>query len=103
MTRLFTRRTLLHHMIRGAVLSPVGATPFAMLGQAGFGAGPRVPGPYINGFARQFRVPATSTAISKQGRFVFDHTGGTANGQHLTPAQQDSLFRIADLSKPVTA
>jgi CubicO group peptidase (beta-lactamase class C family) len=54
-------------------------------------------------FARQFRVPAMSIAVSKNGRFVFDRASGMANRQHLTQAQQDSLFRIADLSKPVTA
>src|ERR1700761_5150976 len=108
MTRLLTRRSLLTNLARATAVAAIGNTARAALGQAGYGPRPNAqrpnaPGPYINGFARQFRVPATSTAISKQGRFVFDHAGGTANGQHLTPAQQDSLFRIADLSKPVTA
>jgi CubicO group peptidase (beta-lactamase class C family) len=44
-----------------------------------------------------------SIAISRNGRFVYDHAGGMADRQHLTQAQQDTLFRIADLSKPVTA
>lgn len=44
-----------------------------------------------------------SIAISRSGRFVYDHAGGMADRQHMTQAQQDSLFRIADLSKPITA
>jgi len=44
-----------------------------------------------------------SIAISKNGRFVYDHAGGMADREHMTQAQQDTLFRIADLSKPITA
>ncbi len=44
-----------------------------------------------------------SLAISRNGRFVYDHAGGMADRQHMSQAQQNSLFRIADLSKPITA
>jgi CubicO group peptidase (beta-lactamase class C family) len=54
-------------------------------------------------FQRRFRVPAMSVALSKDGRFVFDHAGGMADRDHMAQAQQSSLFRIADLSKPITA
>ena len=54
-------------------------------------------------FGSNFRVPAMSAAISKNGQFVYDHAGGMADRQHLTQAQQGTLFRIADLSKPITA
>jgi CubicO group peptidase (beta-lactamase class C family) len=54
-------------------------------------------------FERQFRVPAMSLALSQNGQFVYDHAGGMADRQYVTQAQQDSLFRIADLSKVVTA
>lgn len=60
-------------------------------------------GQITEGFQRQFRVPAMSIAVSKGGRFVFDHAGGMADREHALQAQQDSLFRIADLSKPITA
>ena len=43
------------------------------------------------------------SAISKNGQFVYDHAGGMADRQHMTQAQQGTLFRIADLSKPITA
>ena len=58
---------------------------------------------YMEGFRQQFRVPAMSAAISKNGQFVYDHAGGMADRQHMTQAQQGTLFRIADLSKPITA
>ncbi len=58
---------------------------------------------YTQPFQRQYRVPAMSVALSRNGRFVYDHAGGMADRQPLTQAQQDSLFRIADLSKPITA
>lgn len=54
-------------------------------------------------FQRQFRVPAMSVTLSKDGRFIFDHAGGMADREHVVQAQQNSLFRIADLSKPITA
>ncbi len=57
----------------------------------------------LQAFQRQFRVPATSASVSVNGRFVFDHAGGMADPQHSIQAQQDSLFRIADVSKPITA
>jgi CubicO group peptidase (beta-lactamase class C family) len=60
-------------------------------------------GRYAESFRRQFRVPAMSVAVSKNGRFVYDHAGGMADRKHLTQAGQDTLFRIADLSKPITA
>ena len=51
----------------------------------------------------QFRVPAISIALSKDGRFVFDRAGGMADRQHVAQAEGNSLFRIADLSKSITA
>ncbi|HTZ49755.1 MAG TPA: serine hydrolase domain-containing protein [Verrucomicrobiae bacterium] len=54
-------------------------------------------------FERHFRVPAMSVALSKSGQFAYDHAGGMADRQHVTQAQQSSLFRVADLSKVITA
>ena len=60
-------------------------------------------GGYTERFRQQYRVPALSVAISTGGRFVYDRAGGMADPQHMVQAQQDTLFRIADLSKPITA
>ena len=47
--------------------------------------------------------PATSIAISRDGQFVYDESVGMADRQHLTQVQQDSLFRIASVTKPITS
>jgi len=60
-------------------------------------------GAELQAFQQRYRVPATSAAISARGRFVFDHAGGMADREHSIQAQQNSLFRIADLSKPITS
>jgi CubicO group peptidase (beta-lactamase class C family) len=60
-------------------------------------------GQFTEPFRQQFRVPAMSVALSKNGRFVFDRAGGMADRQHVTQAEENSLFRIADLSKSITA
>jgi CubicO group peptidase (beta-lactamase class C family) len=54
-------------------------------------------------FRRQFSVPASSIAISRNGQFVYDQAVGMGDRQHLTQVQQSSLFRIASLTKPITA
>lgn len=58
---------------------------------------------YVQPFQQQFRVPAMSLAISRNGRFVYDHASGMADRQHMAQAQQGTLFRIGDVSKPITA
>ncbi len=54
-------------------------------------------------FRRQFSVPATSIAISHNGRFVYDEAIGMVDRSNLTQAQQNSLFRIASVTKPITS
>jgi CubicO group peptidase (beta-lactamase class C family) len=54
-------------------------------------------------FRRQFSVPATSIAISRNGSFVYDEAVGMADKEHLTQAQENSLFRIASVTKPITS
>jgi CubicO group peptidase (beta-lactamase class C family) len=54
-------------------------------------------------FRQQFSVPASSIAISRNGRFVYDQAVGMGDRQHLTQVQQSSLFRIASLTKPITS
>src|ERR1700730_2121892 len=49
-------------------------------------------------FRKQFSVPATSIAISRNGQFVYDQAIGIADAANLTQAQRDSLFRTASLN-----
>ncbi|WP_433966364.1 serine hydrolase [Tunturiibacter gelidiferens] len=104
-SRSLTRRTLLHNLAltAAAVTAPIpkslaqpqyGGSTGQQRGEMGRIAG---------AFRRQFSVPATSIAISRKAQFVFDQSVGMADRQHLTQASQDSLFRIASLSKPITS
>jgi CubicO group peptidase (beta-lactamase class C family) len=99
-----SRRALITNALRTAASAAVGLPALTALAQ--YARPEQRPGEvnqYPTGFQRQFRVPAMSTAISKNGRFIYDRAGGMADRQHMTQAQQNSLFRIASLSKPITA
>jgi CubicO group peptidase (beta-lactamase class C family) len=102
---LHTRRSVVANLLRTAASAAVAAPALSALAQSFGGPNPQRRGmmQYSEEFRRQFRVPAMSIALSKKGRFVFDHAGGMADQQHSIQAQQNSLFRIADLSKPITA
>jgi CubicO group peptidase (beta-lactamase class C family) len=60
-------------------------------------------------FKSKFSVPALSIAISRNGQFVFDQGFGFNQGmavgniKNLGPANMSSLFRIADVTMPITA
>jgi len=100
-----TRRTLLQNL---AVTATIAATPFPKaFAQAQYGGSNGQErgemGRIAGAFRQQFSVPATSIAISRNGQFVYDQSVGMGDRQHLTQVQQDSLFRIASLSKPITS
>jgi CubicO group peptidase (beta-lactamase class C family) len=100
----YTRRTVVANLFRAVASTTVGMPALNALAQFG-GQNERRGGMmrYTEPFRQQFRVPAMSIALSRSGRFVFDHAGGMADRQHVTQAQQSSLFRIADVSKPITS
>lgn len=105
-THTYTRRDIIANLFRTTAFVAVGAPALNALAQAGLGGPNQQRGgleQYTQRFQQQFHVPAMSIAISKGGRFVYDHAGGMADRQHMTQAQQDTLFRIADLSKPITS
>jgi len=54
-------------------------------------------------FRRQYQVPASSIAISRNGRFVYDRASGMADKQHALQVDESSLFRIASVTKPITS
>ena len=86
----YTRRALIHDLLRATAATTVGGAALSSFAQSlisnpsqrrdGLGR-------YTATFQQQFRVPAMSAAISKNGRFVYDHAGGMADRQHLTQAQ----------------
>ena len=103
---IYTRRAAVSHLLTAATATAIGGSALRALAQSAFGnPNQRYSGlgRYTATFQRKYRVPAMSAAISKNGRFVYDHAGGMADRQHLAQAQQGTLFRIADLSKPITS
>jgi len=54
-------------------------------------------------FRKKYRVPATAVAITRDGEFVYDTAKGMADREKLEAVQTNSIFRIADLSKPITS
>jgi CubicO group peptidase (beta-lactamase class C family) len=66
-------------------------------------------GRLASAFKSRFSVPALSIAISRNGQFVFDQGFGfnqgfaVGNAKDLGPANMSSLFRIADVTMPITA
>ncbi|WP_353063750.1 serine hydrolase domain-containing protein [Tunturibacter psychrotolerans] len=102
-SRSLTRRTLIHNL----ALTAAAATVPKVLAQPQYGGSNGQQrgemGRIAGAFRQQFSVPATSIAISRNGQFVYDQSIGMADRQHLVQAQQDSLFRIASLSIPITS
>jgi CubicO group peptidase (beta-lactamase class C family) len=60
-------------------------------------------GRLVAGFKRQYGVPGFSVAISRNGQFVYDRGFGIADRKDAVQVTPANLFRIADLSKPITA
>jgi CubicO group peptidase (beta-lactamase class C family) len=60
-------------------------------------------------FKRSFSVPSLSIAISRNGQFVFDRGFGfnqgfrVGNVKDMGPTDMASLFRIADVTMPITS
>ncbi len=54
-------------------------------------------------FIREHRIPGTSLAITDQSRLVYARGFGYADVGKREPVTPDSLFRIASISKPITA
>jgi CubicO group peptidase (beta-lactamase class C family) len=66
-------------------------------------------GRLASAFKANFNVPALSIAISRAGQFVYDQGFGfnqnfaVGKSKDLGPTDLSSLFRIADLTMPITA
>ena len=54
-------------------------------------------------FVQENEIPGVALAVAKDGRLVYARGFGYANVEKKTPVQPDSLFRIASISKPITA
>ena len=54
-------------------------------------------------FVKEQQVPGAQLAVSKDGRLVYALGFGLADRQQQHPVQPTALFRIASISKPITA
>ena len=57
----------------------------------------------INNFLTAYDIPAATVAMAKDGRIVYMRAFGNSNIANTIPTQPYNLFRIASLSKPITA
>ena len=105
--RSLTRRSLLENLLTCAAAAGIATPTFEALAQSQYGGSTGQQrgemGRIAAAFRQQFAVPASSIAISRNGRFVYDQAVGMGDRQHLTQVQQSSLFRIASVTKPITS
>jgi N-acyl-D-amino-acid deacylase len=57
----------------------------------------------IEKFLAEREIPGAALAVTRHGRLVYSRGFGYADKDSRTPVQPDSLFRIASISKPITA
>src|SRR5208283_1100980 len=54
-------------------------------------------------FMNKYEIPGLSISITRNGKFVYEHQFGMADRQETQQVLQNSLFRIASVTKPITA
>ena len=54
-------------------------------------------------FVRENEIPGAALAVAKDGRLLYARGFGWADRENRKPTQPHSLFRIASISKPITA
>jgi CubicO group peptidase (beta-lactamase class C family) len=57
----------------------------------------------IADFMRKHAIPGGAVAVMREGKLVYARGFGYADVEGKTPVQPDALFRIASVSKPITA
>ncbi len=56
----------------------------------------------VEGFMNTYSIPGVSLAITKDGKLVYVKSYGKMSASDNTPVTNNSLFRIASVSKPIT-
>jgi CubicO group peptidase (beta-lactamase class C family) len=54
-------------------------------------------------FMEKYEVPGLSVSITSHGKFAFEHQFGMADREQAQQLLQNSLFRIASVTKPITS
>ncbi|HEX6367520.1 MAG TPA: serine hydrolase domain-containing protein [Longimicrobium sp.] len=57
----------------------------------------------ITDFMRKYAIPGGAVAVLRDGKLIYARGFGYADVENKTPVQPDALFRIASMSKPLTA
>lgn len=57
----------------------------------------------VNAMMQQFNIPGAQLAITRNEQLVYQRSYGLADQSDNTPVDNESLFRIASISKPLTA
>lgn len=57
----------------------------------------------LTSFVAEQKLPGAAVAVAREGRLVYSRGFGDSDVAARTPVEPDSLFRIASISKPVTA
>jgi N-acyl-D-amino-acid deacylase len=57
----------------------------------------------MRSFVKEHETPGAALAVARRGKLVYARGFGFADVEHGTLVQPDSLFRIASISKPITA
>lgn len=57
----------------------------------------------LTSFVVEKKIPGASVAVSRHGRLVYARGFGYADVESKTAVEPDALFRIASISKPITA
>lgn len=81
---------------------------FLMIGSAAAQTGIAIPSmsncdAQLQGLLNTYDIPGAQFAISRQGKLVYDRAFGHADLLGQEPLRPDHLFRIASVSKPITA
>src|ERR1700743_2831759 len=112
MPNSFNRRRLLKYLTSAAAAGMLRSPMQALwLPQADTTTGQerREVGRLAAAFKRRFSLPPLSVAISRNGQFVFDRGFGFNQGfrfgnvKDMGPTNMSSLFRIADVTMPITS
>ena len=57
----------------------------------------------VRNLMRKWNVPGAAVAVSKEGRIVYSRGFGWADVEKKRPVEPNALFRLASISKPITA
>jgi len=111
MSHRVTRRTAVHTILGGAAAiaanqsradeSPRDPATIPVTGQANPDLAPF--DEMMLTFIKSHQVPGAALAVTKDSRLIYARGFGYADVEAQLPVQPDSLFRIASISKPLTA